>query len=1237
MSSFFDLVASLQASFDDLDSIISGGDTETVSVNGVSKDTISKAIKDKFSALSAMMQGRLPFGTKALMDANTSQERDTLAEVWNDLVPGNNGIYGWTGSKWNKSVYSIQNVIDSTNKTVAVSGSAVFGATNNTVKSYAQTTLDRFNILSDSKLFNESEALIYTDAGTVKAQSTTTAGYATALTTSAIGDFDKVDFHIIIDSPTVLRVSVLNSSLVKILSVDINGVTGFNEASLPRLVGAADDSTLYIGVETINRAPMTVTTIYPTEYYAPTGTFPVKKTLISGSVGSFDAYASSQYQVPFRLWNSHALMVEQHFNVESQAKRVAPILANSLTTAMADTKTGELLDTYVSFSGTTVGVATAYLSPEISFDSFRTAIRIESDSALRIYLKNETLDTIESVDTDLLIAGDHFLTMTLSKFYNNVELGTQFYIAVESIGHVSRMATRQSIFDENKFPQPTSAYPLKSSSAEDITDTWSGGGSSTVSRLYVEFSKLKNIASSLALAIANADGSSLDADDTIGVVERGNVDTVSGDAVFQYTNNTVKSDIQTSRDRFEIVADSGLFNDKKALVYTDSGTPKSQSTTTAGYATALTVSEFGDFDKVDFHIILASPTPCRLSVLDSQLNKLLSVDFSGVDGWNQAALPRLVGDRDDSTLYIGIETVNRDPMSVTTIYPAEYYAPAGTFSVKKTLISGDVGSYDSTVSSQYQVPFRLWNSHALMVEQHRNVERQVKRVAPIIAATLTTSMADNKGGSLLDVYSNYMTTLVGYATAYLTPSTAFNAMRTPIRIESSTALRLYLKTETLDDIEFVDTDVLPAGDHFLSIALSKSYSSSELGTQFYVAVESIGHVSRVAPRNFTAVEANFPQPTNAFPTKSVAAASDVNTWIGGGSSTALRQYVEFFKLKNVSGALATAVSNAEASSITKLAIPSQIYAIDGLNNQNIYYSNITKSPSSDQYLFDIGAGLTGRMKAKSWQNRRTVAGVSILNSKLYNRDRVLLDSKLSTVTTISKNAGTGKTPVALVIGDSITARGFYTQDLLDLASTDVMGLTLLGTEGAAQNNHEGYGGKTVDWFYTNEASPFVFNGIFDFSQYMSTNSYASVDYVIMHLGVNDIFPATDDTNAVSISNAASVQIEAMIASFKLFNPSIKFGLMLPITPSFDQDAWGIVYSDAATYWRYNSSRGEWCNTMIANFDNRLGEDIYVLPTNCTIDIETAYNVGDPIHPIDNGTGYQAMADTVWAFMKVKES
>lgn len=109
MSTFFSLVTELETLLAQLNTILSGSENETVEVNGVSKDSISKAINDNFNALQAMVQGRVTFKTLPDMNANLAYEENTLAEVWDDEIPENNGLYGKEGESgsgiWKRSKY----------------------------------------------------------------------------------------------------------------------------------------------------------------------------------------------------------------------------------------------------------------------------------------------------------------------------------------------------------------------------------------------------------------------------------------------------------------------------------------------------------------------------------------------------------------------------------------------------------------------------------------------------------------------------------------------------------------------------------------------------------------------------------------------------------------------------------------------------------------------------------------------------------------------------------------------------------------------------------------------------------------------------------------------------------------------------------------------------------------------------------------------------------------------------
>lgn len=102
-NNFFQLIADFKKNIDWLNQVLKGGESDSVLIDGVLKPSISKDLADKWAAISAMVQGRVAFRTKAEMVPPSAGI--TLAEVWGDSEKSNNGLYGWTGSNWVKSSY----------------------------------------------------------------------------------------------------------------------------------------------------------------------------------------------------------------------------------------------------------------------------------------------------------------------------------------------------------------------------------------------------------------------------------------------------------------------------------------------------------------------------------------------------------------------------------------------------------------------------------------------------------------------------------------------------------------------------------------------------------------------------------------------------------------------------------------------------------------------------------------------------------------------------------------------------------------------------------------------------------------------------------------------------------------------------------------------------------------------------------------------------------------------------
>ncbi|STQ75543.1 SGNH/GDSL hydrolase family protein [Grimontia hollisae] len=91
-----------------LNVIVLGGQDESLIVGGVNKPSISKSIYQHFSSLQSMVQGRLAYPSKFdLQSAGAPPSDIFLAEVWNDPSKKNNGLYGWTGTAWQKSTMDV--------------------------------------------------------------------------------------------------------------------------------------------------------------------------------------------------------------------------------------------------------------------------------------------------------------------------------------------------------------------------------------------------------------------------------------------------------------------------------------------------------------------------------------------------------------------------------------------------------------------------------------------------------------------------------------------------------------------------------------------------------------------------------------------------------------------------------------------------------------------------------------------------------------------------------------------------------------------------------------------------------------------------------------------------------------------------------------------------------------------------------------------------------------------------
>ncbi|MFH0280462.1 sialate O-acetylesterase [Vibrio alginolyticus] len=104
-NNYFELIEWFKINIDWLNKVLKGGELDSISIDGVLKPSITKEFADRFKELQNYIQGRQAYKTKAELDGVVPAEDVFLAEVWQDEVVGNNGLYGWNGTYWEKSKY----------------------------------------------------------------------------------------------------------------------------------------------------------------------------------------------------------------------------------------------------------------------------------------------------------------------------------------------------------------------------------------------------------------------------------------------------------------------------------------------------------------------------------------------------------------------------------------------------------------------------------------------------------------------------------------------------------------------------------------------------------------------------------------------------------------------------------------------------------------------------------------------------------------------------------------------------------------------------------------------------------------------------------------------------------------------------------------------------------------------------------------------------------------------------
>lgn len=374
--------------------------------------------------------------------------------------------------------------------------------------------------------------------------------------------------------------------------------------------------------------------------------------------------------------------------------------------------------------------------------------------------------------------------------------------------------------------------------------------------------------------------------------------------------------------------------------------------------------------------------------------------------------------------------------------------------------------------------------------------------------------------------------------------------------------------------------------------------------------------------------------------------------------------------------------SSSSNPVVYIALPTNpqniLPALEG-RELNVYFDDcIWSSVPLSELCIDVTC-TKGSQFARWWRYNPTSgdAGTTTFTISVYTKDRAaLLASAVATLKTVALSHPTvAVSRKVLMIGDSTWANGIVAAELVNLFNADAKYfLTLVGSNDGSANDAGGtprtiktdaISGWSFSLFTTNSAtawtelggtartgSPFSFAGAFSFASYLAAHSItmSSGDWVLVHLGINDVFSFTDDATAnTQILNMLG-QLAAWITSIKAAVSGVRIGICVTIPPSSSQDAFGVNYNNGQTLRRYEQNLRLWRDAVIAAYDSTVASNVYVIPYHVNLDRENnfptssvalnarnsdTYNQpSNGVHPANSG--YWQLADMLRGFLKAIE-
>jgi len=344
-----------------------------------------------------------------------------------------------------------------------------------------------------------------------------------------------------------------------------------------------------------------------------------------------------------------------------------------------------------------------------------------------------------------------------------------------------------------------------------------------------------------------------------------------------------------------------------------------------------------------------------------------------------------------------------------------------------------------------------------------------------------------------------------------------------------------------------------------------------------------------------------------------------------------------------------------------LTLPPALYAVPGVP-MNIDLGNAILAEPKDGYQFKVDCKIGKTEENQRWTVNAVddEVGEHLLKMRLSDAKGKLVDEASTVIRVVPRDTGKGREMALLIIGDSLTAATYYSNEVGRLLSEPGNPKwTMLGTSpgrGATKGvAREGYGGWTWERFNTlygaeewkeangrkrKNQSPFLFLDGDGGAPKLNIKRYVQEkadgrepDFVTFMLGINDCFhPDPKDPVAVEAKFKGMLeQAEILLAAFRKALPNADLGICLTTPPNARDEAFVANYKDRYTRRGWRSIQYRLVERQLKHFGGREKEHIFIVPTSLDLDPVSGYPDNNGVHP--NESGYQRIGTSIYAWLK----